>query len=301
MEVRHADVNAFFQTLETIFNKAVQGAKPKWSNIAMAVPSGGEASVYAFMEQLSGYREWVGPRLFEDLKSNGYTLTNKEWEKSVQIPKNKISDDAYGVYSSFIEQLAVAGAYHPDVMVGGLLDGGFSNLCWDGKAFYATGHRIRENADGTVRTIDNIINKTLTGENFAEARTLLRKNIGGGDNPFMGSFETTLIVPPDLEMKAREILELGRGNFGQDNLYANLSKLEVLDTLENTKAWHLHVTSNPIKALIYQQRENLQTTSITDPNDSSVKETGMYKYMANYRGAYGYSLPILAIGSEGGN
>lgn len=301
MEVRHADVNAFFQTLETIFNKAVQGATPKWSQIAMRVPSNGEANVYAWMEQLSGFRKWVGPRLFDDLKSLGYTLTNEEWEKSVQIKRNSIDDDAYGVYSNFVEQLAVSGAYHPDVMVGQLLDNAFTSLCYDGKPFYATGHRLRENADGTVRTIDNVMAKPLTGENFAEARTMLRRNIGGGDNPFAGSFEITLIVPAEEEMNARMILERERADFGADNPYKGLAKLLVLDSLENTKQWHVHVTGNPIKALIYQDRRALSSTSITDPNDSSVKETGYYKFMADYRGAYGYSLPVLAVGSTGGN
>lgn len=299
-EVRHTDVGAFFQSLETVFNKAVQGASPVWNKIAMRIPSGGESNVYAWMEQLGGFREWIGPRLFEDIRSNGYTLVNRKFEKSVAVDKTKLDDDAYGIYGALVEQLAAAGAYHPDEMIGGLLDDGFSATCWDGKAFYAEDHPLRQSPDGNT-TFSNVLTLPFNADNLKIAITQLRRNLSGGSMPFMGSFRPTVIVPADLEFEARDIHERTFTEFGEENIMKGMFDLVVLDTLTDTNQWHVHVTNNPIKPLIFQDREPLSVKTITDPNDSTVKETGLYKFMADYRGAFGYSLPILAIGSTGGN
>jgi phage major head subunit gpT-like protein len=297
MELRSSLLTAYFQSLDTLFNKAFQEASPQWNQIAMQTNSTSEVSVYAWMEQLKGFREWVGPRVFESIKSNGYVLTNNAYEDSVLILRNKLEDDSYGIYTNMVQQLAYAGAYHPDVQIFGLLENGFTNTCWDGKAFFAADHVIRTEKDGVDYTFTNASTLVLNETSLTNARAALRKACQGGDTPFMGDLQFKLVVGPDLEDRAKKLLEADTNEFGAYNTVKGIASLLVNAQITGTK-WFLLVVNNPIKPLIFQLRRSMETF-VPQASDESVRETGYYKFMADYRGAFGYGLPQLAYGSTG--
>ena len=298
MEVRSSTLTAFFQDLKTEFNNAYTEAQPQWNKVAMLVESASESNVYGWMEQLPGVREWIGARTFINLKSNGYTLTNKDFEESVQIKRTAIEDDTYGIYTPLTQQMAYNMAYHPDTQVYALLQNGFSDNGWDGQAFFSADHTLRVDQNGAAVTFTNKENIALSGANFATVRAALRRNLEGGDNPFMGNPEFLLVVPPELERTAREILEAEFDDLGQTNVNRGMASLHVSSQITTSTYWFLLVTNNPVKPLIYQLRERPRVHT-PSPTDESVVETNYYKFMADYRAAFGYGLPILAYGSTG--
>ena len=298
MEVRSSTINAFFQNLETVFNKAYTEAQPEWNQVAMMIESSGESNVYGWMEQLPGVRQWIGDRTFVNLKSNGYTLTNDDYEESILIKRNAIDDDTKGVYVPLTQQMAYNFAYHPDTQVFALLQNGFSDNAWDAQAFFSADHTLRTDQNGAAVTFTNSTNVALSGPNFQTVRAALRRNLQGGDNPFMGPLEFTLVVPPELETTARQILEAEFDDLGQTNVNRGMATVLVTSQITTATYWFLLVTNNPVKPLIYQLRKRpyIHTPSATD---ESVVETGHYKFMGDYRAAFGYGLPILAYGSTG--
>lgn len=298
MEIRSSTLTAFFQDLRTEFNNAYTQAQPEWNKIAMMIESNSEANVYGWMEQLPGVRKWIGARTFVNLKSNGYTLTNDDYEESVQIKRTALEDDTYGVYTPLTQQMAYNFAYHPDTKVFALLQNGFSDNGWDAQAFFSEDHTLRVDQDGAAVTFTNSTNLALSGPNWNTVRAALRRNLQGGDNPFMGPLELTLVVPPELENTARQILESETDDIGQTNVYQGQGTVLVSSQITTSTYWFVLVTNNPIKPLIYQLRERprIHTPS---PTDESVVETGYYKFMGDYRAAFGYGLPILAYGSTG--
>jgi len=298
MELRSSTLNAYFQNLETVFNKAYSQATPEWNKIAMLVESSTESNVYGWMEQLPGVREWIGPRQFLNLKSNGYSLTNQDWEESVMIKRTALEDDSYGIYTPLTEQLSYNLAYHPDVKTFSLLQNGFSDTCWDAKAFFAADHVLRQGKSGENILFTNTTNLALTAANFNTVLSAMRRNLGGGENPFMGNPQFMLVVPPELQGTAEEIVLMPMNSFGANNVNYKKADLLVSPQITTTTYWFVLVVNNPIKPLIYQLRERPRV-HVPKATDESVVETNYYKFMADYRGAWGYGLPVLAYGSTG--
>lgn len=299
MEIRSSTLAPFFQSLETIFNKAFSQAAPRWPELAMLVNSSTESNVYGWMEQLPGFREWIGARTFHNVKSNGYTLVNKDWESSVQIQRNSIEDDTYGIYTPMVEYMAKNGAEHPDEQVYDLINNGFTATCWDGIAFFGQNHPLRTDENGVAVTFNNVTNLVLDHTNFGTVREALLQNLQGRGKRFMGGTpELTLVVGTGNEVIARKILESEKDDFGADNVYSKMGVKLHVSALVNDPAWIIMVTNNPIKPFIYQKRQDIEIR-YPSPDDYEAKKTKMFDFMADYRAAFGYALPILAYGSTG--
>lgn len=300
MELRSSTLSAFFENLNAEFNKAYTSASPRWPELAMKITSTSESNVYGWMEQIPGFREWIGPRVFHNIKSNGYSLTNKDWESSVQIKRTAIEDDTYGIYTPMTQMMAKTAAEHPDVQVYSLLNNGFTATCWDGLPFFSAAHTLRTDKDGVAVTFNNTNNIALSGLNFSTVRAEMLQNLQGGDTPFMsGAVDLVLVCGTALETTARQILLAEYDDLGQTNVYKGMAKLHVSAQITGNY-WFLLVTNNPIMPLIYQHRQDVDIR-YPEYSDYEAKKTNYFDFMADYRAAFGYGLPILAYGSTGSN
>ena len=300
MELRGSGLTAFFQDLKTEFNNAYTEAKPVWPQVAMKIDSKTEANVYGWMEQLPQFREWKGTRVFHNIKSNGYTLTNKKYEWSVGVEADKLDDDQAGIYSPLARQGGVNAAYFPDLQIfGDLLNNGFTNTCWDGKAFFAADHPWKPDENGDATTLDNLTDLALTDANFETVMAAFKQNLQGGDNPFFaGDPEILLVCGTALESTAKRILEADFDQLGATNINKGAATLLVHAQITGNY-WFLVLKNNPISPFIYQVRE--EVTMESNEGSVDIRETGQYKMMADMRCAFGYSLPALAYGSTGAN
>ena len=298
MEIRSSVLTAFFQDLKTEFNNAYTAATPVWPRIAMKIDSSSEMNVYGWMEQIPNFREWIGTRVFHNIVSRGYQLTNRDWEWSVGVPENKIKDDQYHVYGRLAQMGGASAAYHPDIEVFKLLNNGFSDTCWDGKAFFAADHPWKPDANGADTTLDNLTNLQLNMANYAATMAKFKVNLQGGDNPFFaGTPEILLVTDPTNEETAKEILMADFGEFGKRNVWQNSAEL-LINAQVTAGYWFLLLKNNPISPFIFQLREAV--TMESNEGTVDIRETKQYKLMADYRAAFGYTLPALAYGSTGG-
>ncbi len=79
-----------------------------------SVPSDGADEKYAWLGDMPGVREWLGDRVFNELRASNYTLANKLWESSLSIKKTDLADDRTGMYGPLLGQLGAEATYHPD-------------------------------------------------------------------------------------------------------------------------------------------------------------------------------------------
>lgn len=91
-------------------------------------------------------------RAFKSIREYGYSVTNKLYEATVDIPRTAIEDDQIGVYAPLFREMGYAAATHPDEIVFGLLRDGKTAACYDGKMFFAKDHPVFQNVDGTARS-----------------------------------------------------------------------------------------------------------------------------------------------------
>ncbi|WP_175992315.1 Mu-like prophage major head subunit gpT family protein [Burkholderia vietnamiensis] len=149
MEINRANLRQLFTGYNTVFQQAFAGAPSDWERVAMDVPSSTSQEVYPWLGQTTRFREWIGDRVIQNLKTHDFTIKNRSFENTVGVDRDAIEDDTYGIYKPVIAQLGLDAKQHPDELVFGLLSQGTSQLCYDGQYFFDTDHPV-DTATGTA-------------------------------------------------------------------------------------------------------------------------------------------------------
>lgn len=140
------------------FQAGQASAQSQYKKIATVVPSSSNANVYGWLGKFPTLREWVGARVIESMKAEGYLIPNKLYEGTVGVPRTDIEDDQLGIYASMFQEMGRAAEEHPDLHVFQALAEGFDNPCYDGQNFFDIEHPVYEKVDGTgtVTLVSNI-------------------------------------------------------------------------------------------------------------------------------------------------
>lgn len=155
MLINSANLNLVFSGFKATFNKGLQGAKSHYKEIAFEVPSSAADNTYGWLGQFPKLREWLGSRVVKNLTAHTYTVSNRKFENTISVSREKIEDDQYGIFAPLFEEIGRGAAEHPDELVFGLLATGFATLCYDGQYFFDAEHPVK-NADGTAGTASNL-------------------------------------------------------------------------------------------------------------------------------------------------
>jgi phage major head subunit gpT-like protein len=147
--INEATLDAFFRGAKTIYTNAVLQAPSQAKKIAMSVTSSSRDETYGWLGQFPRMREWIGPRVVNQLKAHGFTITNKKFESTVEVMRDDFADDRLGVFRPMFESMAYEAAMHPDELMFALLASGFSETCYDGQPFFDTEHPVPDD-NGTV-------------------------------------------------------------------------------------------------------------------------------------------------------
>lgn len=294
MIINRANLTNLNTGFKTTFRNAFSGVANNYTRIATVVPSSTLIESYAWLAQMAGMREWFGDRHRKNLTTEAYTLTNRLFEDTVEVPRTAIEDDQFGIYTPSIGMMAEAAAQHPEELIFvEALPQGLTARCFDGQSFFDTDHPVL--VDGKETSVSNVqagsgpawyllctkrpvkpfiyqdrvkpeliiqddpassesvfsrdkftygtrsrgaagyafwqmafaSKGDLTRTNFEAARTAMMSLKGDGGRP-LGIVPDLLVVPPSLETKADEILNVQRLANGQDN--PNFKKAEVLAT-----------------------------------------------------------------------
>lgn len=293
MIVNSVALQSIFKGFKTLFNEAFAGTKPTYEKVATVVPSSTKSEEYGWLGAFPRLRKWVGDRVINSLAAHGYTIKNESWEATVEVNREDIEDDAYGVYTPMIKELGRSAATHPDEIVFGLLAKGFTETCYDGQYFFDTDHK---DEDGPVQS--NKGTKVLSATSYSAARAQMMSLLDAKSTP-LGIMPNLLLVPPQLEEAARKILYAEQIE-GTTNTLKNTAELLVAPWLAaNPTAWFLFDTSRAIKPLIFQQRKKPEFVSMDASNDQNVFMKKQYIYGVDCRDNAGFGLWQLAYGSTG--
>lgn len=140
MQITPASLAALQQGFSARFNMGFQSVKPTWQQIAMEVPSSASIENYGWMKDLPGMREWVGPRVINNIESAMAQVKNKTFEHTIGVNVDDIADDKLGIYGTRFAMQGEVAARHPDDIVWGQLLAGFTTKGFDGKNFFAVNH-----------------------------------------------------------------------------------------------------------------------------------------------------------------
>ncbi|MDI6855076.1 MAG: Mu-like prophage major head subunit gpT family protein [Deltaproteobacteria bacterium] len=133
--------------LTAAFNKAFDETEVWFPQVAMTVPAKTKILDYKFMLDFPMVREWLGDRVIRSLEGKSYQVTTRDWEATLEVDRNDIRDDQIGLYAPMVSALGEEARSHPDRLIADLLQNGWTDLCFDGRPFFAGDHPV---GDGTA-------------------------------------------------------------------------------------------------------------------------------------------------------
>lgn len=293
MVINTANLQALFTTYNTIYNKALASVTPQHEKIALVINANVLSAVYPLIEEMPAMREWKGDRVIHGLKAADWTIKNVPYELTVSVPRRNVETDTHGLLNPRFQMMAGSVAVMPDKLTYGLLPAGFTNLCYDNKAFFATNHLFGSNKGAAALS--------TTSWDAAIAEILGWKKTDG--SPFFdGSEKFTLVVGPKLRGPARRIVVakvIVESGAPVDNLNEGAADLVVTPQITSATQWFISIDKAGLKPIIFQSRKTPQFVGLENPSDPSVFHKGEYTYGVDADWNAGYTLPWLAWGSTG--
>lgn len=292
MQINQASLRGLYTAYSMAFNKGFQAVESHYNQIATTVPSSTGEQKYSWLGQMPQMREWIGEREIQNLSAYDYAIKNKKFEMTIAVKRDDIEDDQYGLYSMQFANMGECAAQHPDNLVFKALMDGFETPCYDGQPFFSDAHKV----EGT--TYKNKSDKKLSSATYLEGRTAIM-SICGDKGQSLNLVPDLLVVPPSLEMTARQILEAEQID-GTSNVLKGTAKILVEPRLSpKPDYWFLLCTNKFLKPMIYQNRKSIKLTSMTKDTDENVFMRDEYLYGADGRSNVGYGFWQMAYGSTG--
>ncbi|MBI4665363.1 MAG: Mu-like prophage major head subunit gpT family protein [Nitrospinae bacterium] len=280
---------------KTVFSKAYEAAITHSNDLAMRVDSKTKQEEYRWLGAFPGLKEWIGERAVKDLAMNGFVIKNRDFEATVAVSRNDVEDDNIGVYAPLFSQLGENAKQHPDELIFSMLSAGFTTPCFDGMNFFDTAH-----PNGALSPWSNKGVDPLSAASYEAARQGMMSLVNEDGRP-MRVMPSHIIVPPQLEKEALDILRADLATGAVSNVWKNSADVIVAPELSATPThWFLACLKKPVKPFILQMRKEAQFVSLDNPDDENVFMRKEYIYGVDYRGAAGYGLPQLIFGSTGG-
>lgn len=153
MDINRQNMSALYVSFLAAFQRGLYSDAPtSWQRVATLFPSDTDRNVYPFLGQWPGLREWIGERVIKSLEASKYELKNKTYESTIEVEKDAVLDDRWGIYGPMFTAAGEAARFWPDEVVFGVLRAGKTELCYDGKPFFATDHPHK--VDGAVSNLD---------------------------------------------------------------------------------------------------------------------------------------------------
>ena len=289
MDINRANLNAIFRSISTAWQQGMEWKPPvDMSFLVRDYPSAGASNFYAFIHQMEGFREWLGDRIWQNLRSGKFELTNRDFERSYLMPANDILDDIYGVYAPLWQD---NGAAWQQLLYSLVIEVFTSNpTCSTGKALFANDHEYGG------QTIDNLTANALSKTNFEQAfiDTAAWRYANG---ELIRPMWTHLLHGPKLRSTAFSLVDAkqisdGSGNLVDNPNFQRCKRVEIPDFVgAYDDYWALVDGSKPVKAFARQIRKT--PTPIMDTRPEEVELTGEVKMFAHGRAAAAGAMPHL--------
>jgi phage major head subunit gpT-like protein len=306
MIVNKAAIQAAFISIKTIFNKTFEAHESQYEKTTTVVPSSTKTEDYTWFGNFPRMRKWIGEKVLNRLSASKYSLTNEDFEVTIEVDRNDIEDDKMGQYSIQARDGGQAAKELPDDLINMAKDKAFINFCYDGQFFYDTDHPVFNPDTQEDDSVSNKLTTVLSWANLAAADASL-----GAAIIMMSGYKDehgrklkivpdTLEVPSTLATAARMLATSEK--FADDTInpyFGQITNIIVNPGLTSNTQWMLHCTSRPIKPFLFQNRKAPVFVSQTDLNSDDVFSKKKLKFGAEARAAAGYTLWQLSVGSTG--
>lgn len=120
--------------------------------VGMEFTSDQESETYKWLGSSPMMREWIGGRLAKSLRENGITITNKEFEATLEIATKDLRRDKTGQIKIRIGEMADRTNQHWASLLSTIIKAGGAAVCYDGQYFFDNDH-----SEGDSGTLSNLL------------------------------------------------------------------------------------------------------------------------------------------------
>jgi phage major head subunit gpT-like protein len=299
MDTNRTNLDVLFEQMKVGVLDGFDQAVPKriLEQCAMTVPSTTAATLHAWLTQIPSIREWIGDRVVNNIESDDMVIKNKKFEGTIEMPREDIEDDQYGLYKPVAQTLGMRAAEHPDKLIVEQLT---TNPVWkaDNAAFFGTTRKYGEN------TISNYVTSALAEGTFNTGITALQSYVGHNGET-LGVEPFALLTGPALRTTAFDLckndftarLTATAATYVQGQ---NPNKGLVLPVISNrlvgtyANYWFLLGQVGTIRGAVYQERMKPEVQGARMSLESDyVFENDKFQMGVRSRGAAFLALPHL--------
>lgn len=275
---------------------AVEASTPFYPTLAMTVQSDTDSEDYDWLGSFPGMREWLGDRKFHQLSSASFTIRNRTWESSIQLPKQKIDDGKTGYFDNLADGLAREASYHPDELLLEVIAAGETTEAFDGQYFFDTDHSWGDSgtqsndvtytsstpADPTEEQVRGAVQAAIVammGFKRDNGKPYMRPRIEKPDGivcviplKYFAAFD-----------KAFNQVVIAESNAGVTNYNFVRPTIIPLASMTENKFYTFHV-NDPLKPFVFQDRQPLgfDTKGADDREWKDIKVFGDARYNIGY-------------------
>lgn len=263
---------------------------------ATRITSTADRETYRWLGTVPQMREWGDGRLARGMRTESYSVENLKYEATLEVDRDEIADDQTGQIRIRIAELAERAATHKDYLIAQLLINGETSGfdSYDGVSFFNDAHVSGDSGSQDNRLTAPAVNKDdPTVEEFKAA---LKAAIGAmlglkddrGQPMSMSATGLACIVPTSMYFTA---LEAVNATVVQQttNVLQGAARVVAFPWLTDLSKWYLIKTDGVIRPFIFQDREPIEFTALTEASDEGFRrEKFLFGVRARYRLAYGY-------------
>src|SRR5260370_11259791 len=112
------------QGVKNDFAATLNTAPTYWQTYADLKSSTRSGEAYYFTDLVPKMRLWLGDRIAQNISARAYLLQNNDYELTLEVDRNRINDDAVGVFSGLGQKIAIQGPRWPDHIMVSVLNTG---------------------------------------------------------------------------------------------------------------------------------------------------------------------------------
>ena len=280
---------ALQSTFRALFLQTYGEVTPKWPLAAMEAPSENAAENYQWLGDVPGMKEWVDVKALEQLRGFNFSITNKDWEATLQVDRNHIDDDQLGIYKPRIMELAAEAKRHPDELISNLIKNGAASLCYDGQFFFDTDHVEGDSGSQSNKLTGTGTTVAQLTADFRAARAAMWKFKNDRGKPWLrGEPKFLVICPPDLQGAFEELFTAAMIS-NTTNVLKGAADVWVNPYLTDANDWVLAHVGAPIKPFILQMRKRPEFVALDQPTAEGVflRKKFLYGVEGRYNAGYG--------------
>lgn len=286
-----------------------EGAKTVSDQICQRETSSNAVNVYDLLIALPVMKKFVDQIKKQNLARAQHRIENEEFEATISVKQADIERDNIGQYNNKFDMLGIAARRRSDRYLAQLMVDAFTTNDYTGTAFFAAN---KPHLPGVIDagTFTNLMTQKPSAASWEFAKQLMGNIADVNGEPMGLGGNMTVVCSTKWSSTFRRILNaeligevVGDGAAAVTNIYKGDAELIVfpyLNTAARQDKWFVLDTSWPLRAFIDQVETSVRFYAQDDPNThTDAFKEHVFNYQAYLRGAVGFGLPQLAVGSTG--